>query len=511
MNNCLEIFRQAEKKYTDELIHITGGAVKSVGEMTKRSAGDKWLQTRGVDMPSLAKDFIDDILSEPCLVQDPAAKRALEIRQLIGGASIKKLFAMERTLSSDGRIRELFIYCGAERTGRFAGRGAQPQNLKNSGPDCKACPCGHTGIKFEYCPACGNSVDLEDLEWGNTTTQAALDAIATRSLPVVESGWGEVVDVVASCLRGLFVAAPGHDLICSDYSAIEAVVIACLAGEQWRIDVFNTHGKIYEASASQASGIPLETILAHKTETGKHHPLRKKGKVRELAGGYGGWIGAWKNFGAEKYMSDDEIKRDILSWREESPNIVEFWGGQWRKQPGVWRFDQEFYGLEGAAVQSLLYPGQCFAYRDITYGHDLKDDVLYCRLPSGRKLAYHQPRLTVGTDPRGLQVYKINFMGWNSDSSKGPVGWMNIETYSGKLAENCTQAVARDILVAAMLRVEAAGYPIVLHVHDEIIAEVPKGFGNIEEFERLMMVREPWFADWPIKAAGGWRGDRYRK
>jgi DNA polymerase len=191
--------------------------------------------------------------------------------------------------------------------------------------------------------------------------------------------------------------------------------------------------------------------------------------------------------------------------------IVEFWGGQWRKTPGVWEFTPEFYGLEGAAVSALLYPGQCFSYRSITYGHDTEDDVLYCLLPSGRKLAYHQPRLVRGTDPRKLDIWNITFMGWNSDSTKGAVGWRNMQTYGGRLCENVVQATSRDILASAMLRLEAAGYPIVLHVHDEVVCEVPKGFGSVEEFERLMMVREPWFADWPIRAAGGWRGHRYRK
>lgn len=401
-------------------------------------------------------------------------------------------------------------FCVNGRIVHNSGRGPQPQNLKNSGPDCTHCVnCGYLGSKFVRCLTCHHQSSLEDVEWGNETTEKALETIATRSLSAVEEQWGDAIEVVASCLRGLFVAAPSHDLVCSDYSAIEAVVLAVLAGERWRVDVFRTHGKIYEASASKAFNVPLTEILDHKKQTGKHHPLRKKGKVRELANGYGGWIGASKAFGHKG--TDDEIKTDVLSWRGESPMIPEFWGGQWRKEPGVWRFTPELYGLEGAAISAINNPGQCFSYRDITYGVDPQADVLYCLLPSGRKLSYHQPRLTNGNDPRGLESMKINFMGWNSDSTKGPIGWVGLETYGGRLCENVCQAVARDILAAAMLRVSEAGYPIVLHVHDEIIAEVPEGFGSVEEFERLMMVKESWFADWPIKAAGGWRGKRYRK
>lgn len=511
---CIDVFYQAQEKYTNELRLITGQAVQTVDELTKGSAGDKWLITQGVVMDSLDKQHVTDALKENALPL--AARRALEIRQILGAASIKKLFALERTIGPDDRIRDLFIFCGAERTGRFAGRGYQPQNLKNSGPDCRVCAhCHNTFVTLSYgiaCPFCGSLVGLEELEWGNRAAKAALKTIkTTRNLLNVESQWGPALEVITACLRALCTAAPGMRFICSDYSAIEAVVLAALAGEEWRLEVFRTHGKIYEASAAQMSGVPLEEILAHKEQTGKHHPLRKKGKIRELALGYGGWIGAMKAFGAGDFMSDDEIKADVLSWRDGSPAIVEFWGGQYRKDPDRWAFTPELYGLEGAFINAVLYPGTWIPCRSIAYGFDQAQNVVYCRLPSGRCLAYHSPLLSRGTDPRGLDVIKISFMGDNSDASKGRVGWNRIETYSGKLAENVTQAVARDILTAAMVRVNKAGYPIVLHVHDEIIAEVPLGFGSIEEFERLMMVRESWFQDWPIKAAGGWMGKAFRK
>jgi len=507
VKNCIKIFRQAEVKYTKELQEITGGAVQTVGEITKRSAGDKWLISRGLDMPSLDKPSITEALEHQDWAGLEDCRRLLEIRQIIGSASVKKLFAMERTLSKDGRIRDLFVYCGAGHTGRWAGRGPQPQNLKNSGPNCFKCTvCGTIAATPGYCLA-----PIDEIEWGNKPTVAALKTISIGSLAAVEQQWGNAVDIIASCMRGLFIAAPGHDLICSDYSAIEAVVLAAMAGEEWRLEVFRTHGKIYETSASQVSGISLQEILDYKEQNGKHHPLRKMGKVAELASGYSGWINAWKVFGADKFMADNEIKTAILAWREASPAIVEMWGGQWRKEPGVWKFTPDLYGVEGAAVSALLYPGQCFKYRNVTYGHNTERDVLYCLLPSGRKLSYHTPRLTKALDPRKLEVWQISFMGWNSDSSRGQVGWVEMNTYGGRLVENICQAVARDILAVAMLRLDAAGYPIVLHVHDEPVAEVPEGFGSVEEFEQLMMIKEPWFADWPIKAAGGWRGKRYRK
>jgi DNA polymerase len=204
-------------------------------------------------------------------------------------------------------------------------------------------------------------------------------------------------------------------------------------------------------------------------------------------------------------MTEQEIKTGILAWREASPAIVELWGGQWRKTPGRWDFYREFYGIEGMTVLAIANPGTEYTYRDLKFG--VFGDVLYIRLPSGRCLSYHEPRLNVGTDPRGQEVQQISFMGMDGYTHK----WERISTHGAKLAENITQSAARDILAAALLRVNAAGYPPVLHVHDEIVSEVPIGFGSVEEFERLMEVREPWFADWPISASGGWRGHRYRK
>jgi DNA polymerase len=324
------------------------------------------------------------------------------------------------------------------------------------------------------------------------------------------------LDAVGGCLRGLFTAAPGHDLICSDFSAIEAVVIAELAGESWRQEVFRTHGKIYEMSASKITGIPFEEFERYPAEhDGADHPLRKKiGKVAELASGYGGWIGAWKAFGADKYFqSDTEIRDKILAWRAQSPAIVELWGGQVREDPpGSYQFRRELYGLEGAAVRAILDPWVVCPYGSISYHVSPHDDTLYCELPSGRNLVYHRPRLVETIDRYSkYPIYQITYEGWNNDYRRGSRGWMRLDTYGGKLAENVTQAVARDLLAYSMLAVEAAGYPIVLHVHDEIVSEVPTGFGSVEEFERIMSQTPPWAAGWPVRAAGGWRGRRYRK
>jgi DNA polymerase len=368
------------------------------------------------------------------------------------------------------------------------------------------CPgCGRvywTGLLT--CPACGalRGPDCKT-DWGIEAVNAALVDISTRDLARIESQWGDAVAAVSGCLRGLFAAAPGCEFICSDFSAIEAVVLAELAGEEWRQIVFRTHGKIYEKTASDITGIPFDEILNYKKETGTHHPTRKKyGKIPELAGGFGGGLGAWKAFGAGEFMDDDEIQDKIKAWRRASPLISKFW-----------------YGIQDAAFMAVQNPGHCYQYQApatscgqppaIIYG--VRDDILYCRLPSGRNLTYHAPRLEPDTDFRGRPSLRLTYMGWNSDYKKGPQAWTRLDTWGGKLTENYVQATARDLLAFSMPPLERAGYPIVLHVHDEIVSEVPAGSGDVAEFERIMSTVPAWAHGWPVKAAGGWRGDRYRK
>lgn len=493
LEDCKAIIEQATARYTEELAHITGGACTSAMQ-TERIRG--WLAGRGCHMASIDEDHVNDALAIDNL--DPQARRVLEIRQVVGSASVKKVYAIDRRLPSDNRLKELFAFCGADRTGRWAGRGPQPQNLPNSGPKVELCDgCGHYSVAgSEDCTYCGahGGMALGGAEWGPEAVEDALEAISTRSLDYVEHRFGNAVAAVSGCLRGLFSASPGHDLICSDYSAIEAVVLAALAGEEWRLEVFRTHGMIYEASASQITGVPLEEFAEHKKSTGEHHPLRKKiGKVAELASGYQGAVGAWKAFGADEFFdTDDEILDKVKAWRAASPRIVDLW-----------------YGLERAAKAAVQDPGRCYSYNGMTYG--VKGDVLYCRLLSGRFLAYHRPRLKQDVTPWGREVMKLTFEGWNSDYKKGPIGWQRMDTYGGKLAENVTQAHARDILAHGLQGVERAGYSVVLHVHDEVASEVVEGTGSVEEFESILATMPDWCRDWPVKAAGGWRRKRYGK
>jgi len=508
LENCLAIHKQAQEKYTQELKQLTCGKVNTVDEVDNMRS---YLERFGVKVPGVDKDTVKETLQRDDIPFN--VRRVLQIRQTLAMASVKKLNAIKMRLCSDNRLRDLFKYAGADRTGRWSGSGVQPQNLASSGPAVDRCEsCGHFQARGrDRCLWCEHKT-VKPAEWCLEAAEDVLTVIQSRSLPVLEYYFKDALKALSGCLRALFIAKPGHDLICSDFSAIEAVVLAELAGEKWRQEVFRTHGKIYEKTAADITGIPFEEIVSHKERTGQHHPKRKPlGKIPELASGYQGWIGAWLAFGADKYFTcDNDIKQAILKWREASPAIVEFWGGQWRKDPDRWHFTQEFYGLEGAAICAVLNPGQAFKCRLVSYF--VKDDILFCELPSKRLLKYHQPRLTVGVDSYSQQeVFKLSFMGWNSDSTKGPVGWLRIGTYGGKLCENVTQAVARDILANALVNVERAGFSVVLHVHDELVVEVQKKIGSVEEIEVIMAKLPAWCSDWPVKAAGGWRGQRYRK
>ena len=206
--------------------------------------------------------------------------------------------------------------------------------------------------------------------------------------------------------------------------------------------------------------------------------------------GYGGWLGSWLNFKADEFLTEEQIISSVKAWRNASPMIVKLW-----KE------------TETCAHMAVLHPNQEFAYRTISYIR--RGDVLYCRLPSGRHLTYHRPQIAPSSRRPGTM--ELSFEGWNSDGTKGPIGWTRMTTYGARLVENVVQAVARDILAHAIVQLEKRGYPVVLHVHDEIVCEIPEGWGSVAELESIMTTLPSWAADWPIRAAGGWRAKRYQK
>lgn len=476
---------------------LTSGVVDSP---TKLAQMKSWLLTKGVEVGSLDKQGVDILLKRDDLPAD--CREILEIRKRMGLSSVTKLVALKHRVCKDSRVRGLFEYCGADRTGRFAGRGPQPQNLPSNGPEVHLCGCGaYYAASVLQCPSCSMPATKKEA-WSPEASEFALSVLRDGK----EGYFPDAFATVSGCLRSLFVAGPGKRLICSDYSAIEGVVAAMLSGEQWRIDVFRDHGAIYEMSASKITGVPFAEIMDHKKRTGEHHPVRGKiGKYAELASGFGGWLGAWKQFGADKYLSDEEIKKAILSWRAASPAIVEMWGGQSRKDPTQWEFTPELFGLEGCIVMALLHKGAAYGFRGIVYQYSLSRDILYCKLLSGRFIHYHTPKLEVVLGKSGLPEYKISYKGVHKSA------WCRMGLYGGRAFANVVQATARDILVHAMINVEKEGYPIVLDIHDELVVEVPHSYGSVSEFEKIMGVMPPWAEGWPIRANGGWAGQRFRK
>lgn len=521
VRNCLAVLEQALALYGEEFRALTGGL-----EPTQLEATRGWLAAQGVHMTSMDADHLKDALTWPHVTGAP--RRALEIRQLIGSASVKKLYALEHQSSVDDRVRNMIVHHGA-RTGRPTGEGPQPLNMPREGPKLRWCdnpacyrPSRPSADACLWCAAPANPG--WKTKWGGrprnlpdtvpTSVEIALELMSHRSLELVEWYLGDALLTISGCLRGLFQAGPGMELIASDFSAIEAVVIAMLAGEQWRIDAFRERKPIYLLSASKITGVSLEEYLAYKEQTGEDHPDRQKiGKVNELANGFGGWIGSSRAFGAEG--PDELIKARILAWRAASPAIVDLWGGQSRRPPWEESAPREYFGYEGMAIQAIQYPGHVFEWRGVQFfmRQTHIGAALIVRLLSGRELTYHQAK--VSPSPRWPGQLAITYMTWNSNPKYGPMGWVPMETYGGRLTENIVQATAHDVLRFAILNLRAAGYPTVLHVYDEIVVEVPAGAGSVEEVERIMGTMPPWAYDavgpWPIHASGGWRGIRYRK
>ena len=396
-----EAFREA---HTTELQRLTGlENPNSVAQLKE------WLETVGLSCESLNKATVVDLLDKAI---DPTTQRVLELRQQLGKTSTKKYQAMLSAACQDDRVRGIMQYYGAGRTGRWAGRIVQPQNL----------PQNH----------------LDDID-------KVRELVRGKDLELLELAFDNVPDILSQLIRTAFVAKPGHTFLVSDYAAIEARVIAYLAGEQWRMDVFAQGGDIYCSSASQMFKVP---VVKH----GENGHLRQKGKIAELACGYGGGVSALKAFGADKMgLTEEEMQSIVDQWRAASPTI-----------PRLWR------EVENAAKRALRNPGQSFkvwgqdaSTAVCTYRKDA--DALRCQLPSGRVLSYWGAWL----DNEG----KICFMGQNQTTRK----WERMETWGGRLVENIVQAYARDCLAVALLRLDAAGYAITFHVHDEIIAEAPEG------------------------------------
>ncbi len=391
-----------------------------------------WLLKQGVEVWSLAKKNVETLMGE---VEHSDVRRLLELRQAMSKTSVKKYEAMERSMCHDQRIRGLLQFYGANRTGRWAGRLVQIHNLPRN--------------------------SMTDLD-------IARDLLKSGNYEALEILFDSVSDVLSQLIRTAFIPSKGHRFIVADFSAIEARVIAWLAGERWRMEVFQSHGKIYEASAAQMFKVPIETI-------DKGSPLRQKGKIAELALGYGGSKGALTQMGAlEMGLTEEELPELVSAWREANPNIVKLW-----------------WNVEATAIKAVKEKAVIKMQYGLTFHY--KKGILFINLPSGRSLAYVRPK--IGIDER-FGKEQLTYEG----TEQGSKQWGRIPTYGGKLTENIIQAIARDCLAEAMVKLNDAGYRINFHVHDEVVLDVPVGTGSKEEVEKVMGQSIKWAPGLPLGA-----------
>lgn len=475
-----KIIAATTEDLNDEIKALTGGVVGAVSQVNQLLI---WLRDRGVDTASVKKDAVTDLL-ELDLPDD--VRRVLELRQEGGKTSTAKINKLLACSSVDGRLRGSLQYHGAG-TGRWAGRGAQLQNLPR--PSMKV-------------------------------TDAVVRAIQTGDAEIVEMFYGAPLTVVSNAVRPMLVASEGHDLLSADFSNIEGRVVAWLAGDSAKIAAFRaqddrTGPEIYLRAASQIFGVPV---------TSKEDPRRQIGKVSELALGFQGGPRAfvkmalnynmridrqyeaitgavpahvlddveerWESFGKKSGMAKRAwiaAQCVVTPWRGGHPAIVQLWAD-----------------LEAAAIEAVEQPGRIVTVGRLAYR--VAGSWLFCRLPSGRCIAYPYPRIESKPLPWGGAAPGLVYKAVDQITRQ----WGDKSGYGGLLTENAVQAVARDVMAEAMLRVEDAGYPCVLTVHDEIVAERRTGEGSLDEFRDLMVTPPTWADGLPI-VAEGWRGRRYRK
>lgn len=392
----------------------------------------------GSEVETLNKKVLADLKDQ--LAEYPDAQELIELRQDMAKTSSKKYTAMLKCVCEDGRIHGLLQFYGAARTGRWAGRLVQVQNL----------PQNHL-VSLDYARSLVKRGDLEEFT----------------------DNYSNPTHVLSELIRTSFIAAPGHTFHVCDFSAIEARVIAWLAGENWVLDVFREGGDIYCRTASKMFGVPVE-------KHGANAELRQKGKIAVLALGYGGGVSALEAMGGARLgLSEDEEKEIVKLWRGSNDNIVKLWAT-----------------LEAAAIKAIRTGEDVRVNRGIVVGR--KWGMLTITLPSGRTLCY--PRVSIGIERndgwRGDHEI-IEYEGTNQTTKK----WGKIRTYGGKLTENVVQAIARDILGIVILRAREAGLPVVFHIHDEIIVEAAPG-QTLEQVEALFSKPISWCTDLPLKGAG---------
>lgn len=432
VNNAIKCQKEFHAQYLQTSQQLTGLANPNSPLQLKN-----WLHQQGVKTDSLSKASVIHLLK----TTTGTVHQVLVLRQLLSKSSVTKYQAMQKAMCKDGRVHGLLQFYGANRTGRWAGRLVQVQNLpRNSMPDLEEA--------------------RELVKQGNATALAML--------------YDSIPDVLSQLIRTAFIPGKGHHFYVADFSAVEARVIAWLSGEQWRQEAFAKNEDIYCASASQMFGVPV-------VKYGVNGELRQKDKIAELALGYGGSIGALKAMGATKLgLTEDELPPLVQMWRNASPNIVQFW----------WDIDRAAKECIKTHLSQTTH-GMKFIYRS---------GCMFLKLRSGRFLCYPQPK--IGINRFGSE--SITFMGINTVKK-----WDRIETYGAKLVENIVQATSRDLLAGAMRRLETAGNPVVMHIHDEAVIDAPTD-RSLDTIVKIMTEVPDW-ADGLILNAAGFVGDFYKK
>ncbi|MGI9251307.1 MAG: DNA polymerase [Pseudohongiellaceae bacterium] len=408
----------------------------------------EWLEEKGLDLADLRADTVEIAMGWEMPAE---CRRLLEIRQSLSKNSTSKLTRMLDCVCADGRARGMLQFGGAHRTNRWAGRLIQPQNF----------PRG--------------------------TVKMDMDVLVNA----IHGGWNDVhelfhgspMDAAATALRGMLTASEGSRLLVADFAQIEARVLAVLAKQLDLLASFEAGEDVYAVLASRIYG----------------RAINKDDDPRERFVGKEAVLGLGYQMGANRFFDELE-KKGAPQPIEFCENVVQIYRGEYDRIPKLWR------AIEGCCIRAVLEPGKVFVFQDLKFRY--AEDNLQIKLPSDRVLYYYQPKLHETTTPWGAPALKLSYMGYNNKT--GAKIWGRISTYGGMLTENIVQAVSRDLMALAMLRLETNGFPVILTVHDEVIAELPLGERTIEEFVETMEVRPKWANDYPIKAEG-WEGFRYRK
>jgi len=441
VERAIELDAQYEERLVAEAKEITG--LDNPNSLTQLK---EWLAERGLETPDgMGKDQMLALLDA---APDEDVRRVLELRQEMSKTSVDKYYAMKRSVCDDGRARGLLQFCGANRTWRWAGRLIQVQNLTKN--------------------------EVDDIA-------EARELLRSGDFELLELLYGAPPFMLSQLIRTAFIPSEGCRFIVSDFSAIEARVIAWLADEEWVLEVFRTHGKIYEATASQMFGIPLDTIVRGHV----NYRYRASGKVATLACGFQGGPNAMANMDKKKEVDAAEYPRLVKQWREANPNIVQLW------------FDAEKAAIKAVKERTSVPVKHGVAYR-------YEAGVLFADLPSGRSLAYVSPSVSVerivpkDKDKEPFEKECLSFWGMDQIKKK----WEKQRTYGGRLVENLVQAIARDCLAESLIRLDDEGYVTAMHVHDEAVLDVPIGTGSVEHVAAVMGREIPWARGLPLAAAG---------